>query len=538
MTNEPTPAPDQEELESHYLTSMRRRFKAEVNRMIHGGMARHLNTQPDRDSLIYLLSYLYAFHWLRHCVHPRYRRAALASFRGPSQAYLTDLLDQANNGTGFVHGYIHHWETVPASSSTQQRQLLQLLGDAGNDASRLAIRVLGIWDGLELFSKPDVEAYRIMGRQERERYGQLLGTDDRSRLALVDTLPPPGGTPQPFAKLGLIPAMGCPQTCRHCMFIWRPPMGNTPDPEPLFRLVDNHTENLLFTGGDLTGHLSIFTRAIRSMEHIRTFAILLNGDFAHTPRVTNTILNEMAAAIKNRPNSWPAARVLLQISFDEFHQEILTDSEGRLRERIPVAKIANIIECVPRYGEIQLCLLHKQNALNFSMDLFRQGVFSRLLQELGRRNHQVQILATTPSPRHKRHPLKPEQTGQVLKDASFILTRHPNRPILFMSSTVDAYGRATLLDECETVREQDLLHQVLQTGPPGGETFDTDLMFWFNGWVTLFSAAHICLGDVYQDGMEIILARYSKDPLLTALRKFDRRLLAFYSEIRMDLEEL
>jgi hypothetical protein len=211
--------------------------------------------------------------------------------------------------------------------------------------------------------------------------------------------------------------------------------------------------------------------------------------------------------------------------------------DGRLKERIPVAKIANIVECAPRHAEIQLCLLHKQNALSFSMDLFRRGVFGRLAQELGRRGHQLRILGSAPSPRLKRHPSEPGRSGRVVKDASFVLERYPERPILLTSSTVDGYGRASLLDEGETVKERDLLWQVLEGKAPAGEGFDTDLMFWFNGWATLFSAVHVCLGDLYADGIEVILARHRKDPLTSALGRFDLRLLSLYAEVRDDLEQ-
>ncbi len=60
---------------------------------------------------------------------------------------------------------------------------------------------------------------------------------------------------------------------------------------------------------------------------------------------------------------------MLQISFDEFHQEVVVDRKGELSERIPVTKIANIVEAAPKFhDEIQLCLLHKQGYLNFSME--------------------------------------------------------------------------------------------------------------------------------------------------------------------------
>jgi hypothetical protein len=231
------------------------------------------------------------------------------------------------------------------------------------------------------------------------------------------------------------------------------------------------------------------------------------------------------------------ARILLQISFDEFHQEVYADKHGELKERIPVAKIANIVEVVPRYKGIQLALLHKQNQLNFSMDFFSKGVFGRLAEELGMRGHQLQILSTAPSERQKTRPGSKEK-GQLIKDASFVLTGFPNQPILLTSSTIDAYGRAELLEEGEIVREKEFLKQVLEAERSPGQGFDTDLMFWFNGWSTLFSAVHICLGNVVEEGAGRILQRQRKDPLIHALADFDRRLLSYYSERRDDLQLL
>jgi len=48
----------------------------------------------------------------------------------------------------------------------------------------------------------------------------------------------------------------------------------------------------------------------------------------------------------------------------------------------------------------------------------------------------------------------------------------------------------------------------------------------------------MCLGDVYRDGVERVLARQRKDPLSHALHRFDRRLLQLYAEVRPDLEQL
>ena len=127
----------------------------------------------------------------------------------------------------------------------------------------------------------------------------MLAAEDKQRLALVDQLPDTEPLAA-FSKLGIIPAMGCPQTCRHCMFIFRPLMKNTDDPAQLYQMIDELTTSVLFTGGDLTKHLDHFYNAIETMQHVTTFAILLNGDFADSRDMTKEVLGRMAAAIRRR----------------------------------------------------------------------------------------------------------------------------------------------------------------------------------------------------------------------------------------------
>ena len=94
------------------------------------------------------------------------------------------------------------------------------------------------------------------------------------------------------------------------------------------------------------------------MSHVSTCAILLNGDFADMIEITRQVLGKMGAAVRRRSVTGPKEKVMLQISFDEFHQEVVVDRNGELTERIPVTKIANIVEAVPKLkDEIQLWML-------------------------------------------------------------------------------------------------------------------------------------------------------------------------------------
>jgi len=530
---------DQAALLPIYLTGMRQRFKNEINRLTRGGaMLEMLSHRDDAAELSFPMSYLYAWFWLRHNVHANYMAQVLETFRGVKFSFLMDLLLQ-DSPQAFISGYIQHWQ-LSNEALKQKIELDHLLVLRNNNAEQLASDIFSIWQSFGLFTENYMVQFKQVSRDERNRYDGMLGAEDLERLALVDTLPDTemAMVKTHYSKLGIIPAMGCPQTCRHCMFTWRPPRGKNEDPEQVFNLVNQHTDSVLFTGGDLTKQLDYFYRAIRSMSNIKNFALLLNGDFADDAKVTNEIMGKMAEAIKQRPKKWPKAKVLLQISFDEFHQEVYVDKKGLLAERIPVAKIANIVERYPKYsGQIQLALLHKQTSLNFSQDVLKKGVVARLAAELANRGYQMQVLDMKPSPRLKIDPTKPQEKNKVLKDVTFILDKHKNAPVLLTSSTIDGYGRAALLDEWETIKEKDLLQQVITQGAPQGESFDIDMMIWFNGWVTLFNAVHICLGDHYKEGMDKIMARQRKDPLSLALNKMDRRILKFYSEVRDDLPQ-
>jgi len=524
-----------------YLESQRQRFKAEIVRLTGGEMLDLLRSKSTADTnskaLSFLMSYVYAWYWLQLNIHSNLRTEVLASFTKGAQAFLINMLLESDSIEQFIETYIDYWLQYQEKSQPQQLYCLQLLEHYGDKKTMIG-EVKSIWNSMGILTKSFADGYKSLAHQEKQRYAGMLGEEDHERLALVDQLPDIE-LPKGFSKMGIIPAMGCPQTCRHCMFIFRPLLHATEEPDVLFNTVDSLTTSVLFTGGDLTRHLDHFYHAIESMPHINTFAILLNGDFADSRDITHEILDKMARAIRRRNLSWAKARVMLQISFDEFHQEVIVNKQGNLEERIPITKIANIVEAAPRYSdEIQLALLHKQVHLNFSMDLFHKGVFARLANELARRGHQVQVLSSSPSSRLKRNPLNPNSPAQLIKDASFVLTRYPDAQILLTSSTIDAYGRANMMELHEAVNERDLLQKMLAGKGTDGETFDKDLMLWFNGWATLFSAVHMCLGNVLEEGMDIVRQRLAKDPLTQAMHIFDLRLLDFYRELRDDLDDI
>ena len=378
---------DQDALLPVYLTSMRQRFKNEINRLTSGrAMLEMLDNCEDAIELSFPLSYLHAWFWLRHNVHANYMSQVLKTFRGAKFGFLMDLL-LSDSPEKFIEGYIQHW--LASDEELKQRaELFSLLERRDNNVKQLTDDMLSIWQSFGLFTENYMVQFKQVSREERDRYAGMLGAEDLERLALVDALPDVDFTSETprYNKLGIIPAMGCPQTCRHCMFTWRPPRGKNENPQQVFDLVNQHTDSVLFTGGDLTKQLDYFYRAIRTMSHIKNFAILLNGDFADTPKITNDIMGKMAEAIKQRPKKWPKAMVLLQISFDEFHQEVYVDKKGLLAERIPVGKIANIVESYPKYADqiqndhVNLLFILLINLKRFFAAFGYQDIISHLFQ--------------------------------------------------------------------------------------------------------------------------------------------------------------
>ncbi len=229
----------QQDVLQAYLASMRQRFKIEINRLTGGdmlemlrcGLSKQAYSEENAENLCFLMTYIYAWNWLQQNVHSDYQHEVLETFSKGPQGFLMNMLLQSNSTAEFIQLYIKHWKNYQGQAQLQHQQLMQLLKQKGS-VQALADYIESVWQSLHLFSKTFAVGYKDLAKQEKDRYADMLGPEDKERLALVDQLPDTEAL-TPFSKLGIIPAMGCPQTCRHCMFIFRPLMKNTDDPTQL-----------------------------------------------------------------------------------------------------------------------------------------------------------------------------------------------------------------------------------------------------------------------------------------------------------------
>ena len=528
---------NQEILKRSYIESKRDRLKHLLYSLNHFELPVKLESvnHPMKEILLYL----YAYKWLRENVHPNYYEEVLSVANNETYAFLINLLVHSPDERQFLIDYIYHCIKPENIDKAPHNIKVRIVYEEHNsNIERTLEAILKTWEQLGYLQAKKSLLISDETKRQKQIFNDIGGTVDRKRLKLLDELPDSYAIKRPseFAKLAIVPSFRCKSRCRHCMFLWRPVIKQTISHQKLYTLLNPLTKNLLFTGGDLTVNLDDFYSAVKTMNHIQTFAILLNGAFAGTGKKSDRVFKAIGRALKQRAaKRFPLARVLMQISFDEFHQEVHADSDGNFYERLPVRNIANILESSLSYQDISVVLLHKQNAYNFSEALFKKGVFYRLIEELAIRGNPIKIINIGKSQRPKEHPVTKKMSLAMITDVHFILSRNPQKVFLMNSSLVDRIGGARFLDPGEYVKSDEIKATITRQSLKK-ETMDMDLMFWLDGQVTSFSLPFLTWGNLFDDALETILARYSKDPLVHALQQFDKRLLDYCRDIREDFD--
>lgn len=519
-------------LREDYLQRQRRLFRNAVLR-IHHDLAPL--SRDDAAPPVEALVYLYAWHWLRVRVPAVHHPEILSASRNPEHAYLTPMLLESPDGEAFVQDYLDYWH-ARGGEDPRAVAVRRWLDRHGGSAPAVAA-LLRLWRMQGWFCKAERDEVRRMLRHQRQVHQQVLGALDRTRLALLDALPDPGPVEMTFPKVGLVPRMACGAGCRHCQFVWRGEAATPLETSAWFRRAMDLSPHLLFTGGDLSPELDLFRAAIRTLPEVVTFALILNGTVAKSPEAARAFLESLESALDQRPPRAQPAGVVLQVSLDEWHQEIFPGRGGVLRERIPVAHVAHLLRAAVSAPRVRVVLLHKQERLNLSQEFFRQGVVARLGRTLRGMGAEMHVVGFNHAPGGREDPAQPGREAPMIAEVAFHLHGHPDTVFFLVSGLIDGYGRAALLDP-GTVLDGRRALQAWLAGEPWPEGCDTDPMLWRDGRVTLFHAPHLALGSLAEEAMGLILARWRKDPLRRALGEADPALLELYRRWGGDGEAL
>ena len=180
----------------------------------------------------------------------------------------------------------------------------------------------------------------------------------------------------------------CKNKCRHCM-AYRPmsgsfSFGNSLIDSVLDATYKHGTQFMLFTGGEPFLALDEVTYTIKHSNASQIF-ITTSGDFAvdseKNGQTDKTVGKIWDAFCSNKSEKKMGLGV--QISMDDFHQEILLSKDDSLRENSSLVRIANLMEVIFRaYPEIRITLMSVRSGVKYS-------ILSYLFNELERRGIDV-----------------------------------------------------------------------------------------------------------------------------------------------------
>lgn len=535
-------ASSQDELRGAYIESKKDQLKHIMYRLNHFELEPGLQSHKHGELIKEIILYFYCYKWLRAHLPCQYYGDVLFQPRHKTYDFLVDILKHSPDEEHFLRNYILYCSKPENVKNAPHNLKAQLFYEHYNkNIDDCVSEIISVWKGLGYFK--DSPAHRLSEERRRQRhiFDAIYSEADRERLRIIDKLPIKKHNhvkKSHFEKLALIPTFQCATGCRHCLFIWRPLLKPLYDKDKLFDIVNRYTKNVLFTGGDLTKYLGDFYDAVRKMDRIENFVILLNGRFAGTGAEADQFMKSINEALNERKaRGFTNASVTVQISFDEFHQEVLIDKKGKFYERVPVSTSVNILESSLAFDSINVVLLHKQNSYNFSDALIKKGVFARLMRECSKRKREVTIMSAGTSRNPKVNPVTGKESHSMITDIYFVISNGQKKIFTFNSSLVEALGKAKFLDSTEYVNARDVKDTSVSRSMRG-ENFDSDLMLWYNGYVTSFSAPHLILGNLYDDTIETIIERWHKDPLHSCLKNFNPELIDYYKEISSDFEQI
>lgn len=181
-----------------------------------------------------------------------------------------------------------------------------------------------------------------------------------------------------FFTLGL--TWFCGMNCRHCQLVYRASRYQAGDSQAQNKRWLRYLEiakqlgidMLALTGGEIIkwakDELLFIIRNSADMEFIQ---FNTNADFADTVDNAKRVLAEVWQARSERAENAKRLKMQICISLDNFHQEVLSDSDGRLYERIPLKNVANLIQAIIEdYPAIDISIA--SNLSKNQMDLVSQ----------------------------------------------------------------------------------------------------------------------------------------------------------------------
>jgi len=399
-----------------------------------------------------------------------------------------------------------------------------------------------------LVKRYEIALREMDGALERKRR-RLIGIFGEDVTLRPEPLACEGGT------LIYVSTYGCGISCRHCLFIHQGMKKRGHIREVFDDLTEYAVANKLRgisegNSGEIFGDPESKEDLLYTLRNSKLPVLVATNVFwANSEQDVHNMFDELMQALSENPHllKYPGPFLEIQISLDDFHQEVQVDNEtGLLRAQIPIKNIANVLK-VASEGNIREIIV--------GVNTQRTPNTERLIAEL---EHELEELGCEMIPWQAVHPVTEEKLpttkvkvkrldGQVAEDTSddyyFVRQRLSDYAVLFAigKNFVRKTGWAELLEDFEYVHSadpRDLLETLLDERRQGF-IFDS-VNVTADGNVFLGSCLferRWSLGNVYEEGIDKISVRSMSDPLVWAQAKAHHLLFEFAQDVEPDIIE-
>jgi len=374
--------------------------------------------------------------------------------------------------------------------------------------------------------------------EERKRwlYTLLNSEPEKKRRELIEDSG--ARTQLRLVNIGLAVTEQCPNSCTFCLSPWKPScrerLGRELEEEE-FRVIadevigfaDSRGLILTLTGGEPFLEMERLKYILR---HARTRTDLTTSAWwaRNESRAKSTLEEVLAAASENRSEGF---RLTLQLSLDAFHQEVRFE-RGEFVEHVPLQAVANVLKlAIEEFQELEVVLLTKLTCYHDPL-----ARLIRLMENMGYsvklENASVEqgIQVSTGVP------------GKGILQAPALLRGYLNfgkaKPVLVFYTLVESMGRAMLMEEFEYPSLRAQVEELLS-----GRSFRLPLTgIEVSDDGNVYPGAHAMYtwsaGNVLEEGLEEIVSRLERDPLVHALAEQPQELVKLAEEVEPKVREV
>ncbi|MHC4122290.1 MAG: radical SAM protein [Planctomycetota bacterium] len=391
-----------------------------------------------------------------------------------------------------------------------------------------------------LVRRHNIARKEMHGNIERERRGLIKEFTEYVKVSYQEE----------FAREGIAvyaPTFRCNLNCRHCQIVNRG-MKRRVDTDKLQEYIDWCVKSgkvlLHITGGEIfkDGKAKEDVLYILRNSPI-TVSFNTNGFWALGLDETRAMIDKIWTAVMDNPYlSEREDPLIMQVSMDEFHQEVIVDKDGFLKEYIDMENIVNVLQVlVEGYPNIVFRVSAERtpsaellkNELALELKRRDYGLFAANLVIEGEGvKDEVEI-------RHADGSITTDNMEDFFALKKKGSNEYSKNKLSIFKDFVIKTGWAELLEDFEYIRYHGTLEKLFGDEQYALETF-RGVGLSSDGGITVASGLFQriwSMGNVYEESIDSIIERCDSDILIWAFKRDLTMLSAIAQEVEPDIFE-